>query len=65
MDEDLKLLKKLDEMRDRHRSLDEQIKELSRSSLNQLLVARLKKEKLQLREQIILLEQQIYPDIIA
>lgn len=65
MNEELKLLKKLDEMKERHRVLDEQIKELSRASLNALLVARLKKEKLTLRDQIGQLERVVYPDIIA
>lgn len=65
MDEELKLIKRLDEYKERHRLLDEQIKELSKSPLNQLLVARLKKEKLTLRDQINQLEREIYPDIIA
>lgn len=65
MDEDLKMLKRCDDLRARHRELDEQIRVLSVSPLNQLLVLRLKKEKLKLRDEINLLEQQIYPDIIA
>lgn len=65
MDEELKLIKRLDDMRERHRLLDEQIKELTGSSLNQLLVMRLKKEKLTLRDEICQLERIVYPDIIA
>lgn len=65
MNEDLKLLKKLDELKNRHRELDEQITQLSRSALNQLLVMRLKKEKLTLRDEIGQLERLVYPDITA
>lgn len=65
MDEDLKMLKRLDDMRARHRDVDEQIKDLADSPLNQLLVMRLKKEKLKLRDEISYLEQILYPDIIA
>lgn len=65
MNEDLKLLKKLDELKNRHRELDEQITQLSRSTLNQLLVMRLKKEKLTLRDEIGQLERLVYPDITA
>ncbi|MBV8939428.1 MAG: DUF465 domain-containing protein [Alphaproteobacteria bacterium] len=65
MDEELKLLKRLEEMRERHRILDEQIKTLERSPLNQLLVMRLKREKLTLRDLMGQLEREIYPDIIA
>jgi hypothetical protein len=65
MNEDLKCLKRRDDLIARHRELDEQINGLSDSPLNQLLVLRLKKEKLRLRDEIAKLEQVIYPDIIA
>lgn len=65
MDEDLKCIKRRDDLAARHRDLDEQIAALTDSPLNQLLVARLKKEKLRLRDEIAKLEQVIYPDIIA
>lgn len=65
MDEELKLLKRLDDLRDRHRELDEQIKSCTMNALNQLLMMRLKKEKLTLRDEIVQLERILYPDIIA
>ncbi len=65
MDEELKLLKRLDDMRERHRELDVQIKELSGSPLNQFMIAKLKKDKLCLRDEINQLERILYPDIIA
>ena len=65
MNEDLKLLKRLDDMREKHRELDEKITQLGNSPLNQLRAARLKKEKLTLRDGILELERQLYPDIIA
>jgi len=65
MYEELKLLKRLDDLRARHRELDEQIRGLGGSPLNEMMIARLKKEKLRLRDEIAQLEQMIYPDIIA
>jgi hypothetical protein len=66
MDEDLILLKRLEHLRDRHRELDEQIKELSDAfTLNQLMIMRLKKEKLTLRDEIARIERIVYPDLIA
>ncbi len=65
MDEDLKMIKRRDDLIARHRDLDEQIRALSESPLNQLLLLRLKKEKLRLRDEISKLEQILYPDIIA
>jgi hypothetical protein len=65
MDEELKYIKRRDDLIARHRDLDAQIDGLSDSPLNQLLVLRLKKEKLRLRDEIAKLEQVIYPDITA
>jgi hypothetical protein len=65
MDEDLKMIKRRDDLIARHRDLDEQIHALGDSPLNQLLLMRLKKEKLRLRDEISKLEQILYPDIIA
>ena len=65
MDEELKYIKRRDDLIARHRDLDEQIDGLADSPLNQLLVLRLKKEKLRLRDEIAKLEQVIYPDITA
>lgn len=49
-----------------HRDLDEAIAALIESgSVDQLRAARLKKRKLQLRDRIIQIENQLIPDIIA
>ncbi len=49
-----------------HRDLDSAIEALSGSqSANQLQLARLKKRKLRLRDEIALLEDLVVPDIIA
>ncbi|MEN8237513.1 MAG: YdcH family protein [Pseudomonadota bacterium] len=56
----------LDKIRVEHRSLDEKISELSRGKVvDHLMVRRLKKQKLQLKEQIFQQTQQGLPDIIA
>lgn len=53
-------------MRIEHRDLDSAIGALSESSVpDQLQMARLKKRKLKLRDEIALLEDQLIPDIIA
>lgn len=49
-----------------HRDLDAAIHALAdRTVVDQLQVARLKKRKLALRDEIIWLEDQLHPDIIA
>jgi hypothetical protein len=62
MNEDLLLQKQLETLRDQHRELDEKIK---LNGLDEFSKQRFKKMKLQLRDEIIRLEHQIYPDIIA
>ena len=53
-------------LRSEHRDLDMQIVELEGTAgADQLLVTRLKKRKLQLRDRISFVEDQITPDIIA
>lgn len=64
MNEELLLLKRLEALRDRHRDLDERIKELN-PRLDQLMLMRLKKEKLSLRDEITRIEAVVYPDIVA
>jgi len=57
---------KLALLRVEHRDLDHAISALSRSgSADQLQLARLKKRKLLLRDQIAILEDYLIPDIIA
>ena len=57
---------RLDGMRTEHRDLDDAIAALSLSTVpDQLQLARLKKRKLRLRDEIAMLEDQLVPDIIA
>ncbi|MCE2926086.1 MAG: DUF465 domain-containing protein [Rickettsiales bacterium] len=62
MNEDLLLHKQLETLRDQHRDLDDKIK---LNGIDEFSKQRFKKMKLQLRDEIIRLEHQIYPDIIA
>lgn len=58
--------KRLAMLRIEHRDLDAAINALTESgSTDQLQIARLKKRKLMLRDQIALIEDQLIPDIIA
>lgn len=57
---------KLEELRSEHRDLDEVIDRLvEKPPFDQLQLQRLKKRKLGLKDQIIRLESQLIPDIIA
>lgn len=60
MNDDVVLFKQLDELKEQHRQLDIEIQELA--GQDEMQVARLKKRKLQLRDQIMTLEVEIYPD---
>ena len=63
MNDDIVIFKQLDELKDQHRQLDEEIREIQLSaSPDEMQIARLKKRKLQLRDQIMTLEFEIYPD---
>jgi hypothetical protein len=63
MNDDVVLLKQLDELKEQHRQLDEEIKQLADGGWEgEMQVARLKKRKLQLRDMIATLEVEIYPD---
>lgn len=65
MDDSL-IAKRLEPLRIEHRDLDAAIGALIASgSVDQLQLARLKKRKLRLRDEIALLEDQLIPDIIA
>ncbi|CAN5258241.1 DUF465 domain-containing protein [soil metagenome] len=65
MDETL-IAKRLEMLRIEHRDLDSAIGALFETgSTDQLQLARLKKRKLRLRDEIALLEDQLIPDIIA
>ncbi|HBS50376.1 MAG TPA: hypothetical protein DEA05_09980 [Rhodobacteraceae bacterium] len=56
----------LEVFRRQHRDLDEAITALSeRGTADPLTVRRLKKEKLRLKDMIAVIEDRLYPDIIA
>ncbi len=65
--EDIKDVKKrLAELKTQHRDLDDEINHLVESTpFDQLQVQRLKKRKLALKDQIMKLESNLLPDIIA
>ncbi len=63
---DRELRDQLVKLRAEHRELDEEIVALEGSAAaDQLLIKRLKKKKLQLKDQIQIIEDQLLPDIIA
>ena len=65
MDES-EILRRLELLRVEHRDLDVAIEALRTTPMSdQLQVARLKKRKLLLRDEIAMLEDQLIPDIIA
>lgn len=56
----------LAELRQQHRDLDDRIAGLHREQLSdQLTLRRLKKQKLRLKDEIMRVENRLYPDIIA
>ncbi len=66
MDHKEQLRVKLEVLRREHRDLDEAIDALQESRrADQLRLRRLKKRKLQLKDQIALIEDELTPDIIA
>lgn len=63
---ELELRKKLELLRTEHRDLDAAIAALIEAGASdQLQIARLKKRKLQLKDQIALIQDSLLPDIIA
>lgn len=64
--DDQEIHRQLEALRSEHRDLDMAIDALGGTgSADQLQLARLKKRKLKLRDEIALLEDQLIPDIIA
>ena len=64
------LLKRLELLRSEHRDLDAAISALTQAGIDgaftdQLQIARLKKRKLRLKDQIAIIEDTLLPDIIA
>jgi hypothetical protein len=62
MNEDLILIKRLESLRAEHRELDDVIKQ---DTLDEFSRKRYQKLKLSMRDEIIKLEHEIYPDITA
>ena len=63
MNDDIVLFKQLDELKEQHRQLDAEIRQMQLlGAADEMQIARLKKRKLQLRDQIMTLEVEIYPD---
>ena len=59
-------LKQLEDLKVRHREVDEHIQDLIRDFNNdQLKIRRLKKQKLQLKDEISRIKASLLPDIIA
>ena len=59
-------LKQLEDLKVRHRKVDEHIQDLIRGFNNdQLQIRRLKKQKLQLKDEISRIKARLLPDIIA
>ncbi len=66
MEEDLQLIKKLESLTLQHQELNAMIERLSAEKFkDDFQLHRLKKEKLQLRDEITKLQDALYPDIIA
>ena len=66
MDDIDALKRKLIELRKQHRDLDDTIKDLVTGAfVDQLQLQRLKRQKLELKDRISALEDQLLPDIIA
>lgn len=64
--DDRQIAKRVEILKVEHRDLDAAIAALfDQSSVDQLQLARMKKRKLRLRDEIALLEDQLIPDIIA
>ena len=60
------LRRKLEELKSEHRDLDDVIARIiERGPFDQLQMQRLKKRKLMLKDQILKLESELLPDIIA
>jgi hypothetical protein len=63
---DRELREELVKLRSEHRELDDEILSLEQNgTADQLLIRRLKKKKLALKDQITTIEDQLLPDIIA
>jgi hypothetical protein len=59
------MLAKLEELRTRHRELDDSIERLKADGADDIKVMGLKREKLRVKDRIVWLSSKITPDIIA
>ena len=65
-EEEKALLKQLAELQQEHADLDASIEALTLMPVpDQMMIARLKRKKLSLRDEIVKIQDQILPDIIA
>lgn len=62
MNDEITLIKQLEAFKEQHRDLDREISAIGDASWDELRLARLKKEKLRLRDKIYSLESELYPD---
>lgn len=62
MNDEITIFKQLEALKEQHRDLDREIASAGENGWDELRVARLKKEKLRLRDKIYLLELELYPD---
>ena len=62
MNDEVILFKQLDDLKEQHRQLEIEIQLTSGAGQDEMAIARLKKQKLQLRDKIQSLEFEIYPD---
>ncbi len=66
MNTEVVLVKQLDDLKEQHRNLDRDIRIMEQDAThNQLMAARLKKQKLALRDKIAEIEVELYPDVPA
>lgn len=66
MNTEVVLHKQLEDLKDQHRTLDHEIRVMEQDPThNQLMAARMKKQKLALRDKIAEIEVELYPDVPA
>lgn len=61
MNDEITLIKQLEALKAQHRDLDQEIASIT-DAWDELRLARLKKEKLKLRDKIFAIESSLYPD---
>lgn len=66
MNDEIVLMKQLEDLKEQHRQLDTEIEDIGKDGWgDELKIARLKKQKLRLRDEIFALECELYPDMPA